>query len=300
MKLVSVLCHYSLHLMIFYCFCIAFTLDQISADDFHKSPSQIFFETDKQEILLSNKPWQIIDLSSNGYDYGGISTKCMTYLKDFSNATSLFIDCAVTNARPLHYCEKCVSWYLSVNYMFGLITNDTSQQKHNCKEEILRADTIQLALLTYNFVKNIWETSHCDRCFNITYTNKTLKYDTNKMTESLLDKINVTLECFKDFSRVAHNDTHFNASVCDKCDKLYSEANDYYGLVEDKGMLCSDLIDSMNYTRLAWAGKYNCTIAKKDKGAIWIITAIVCLLPFLLYLALIVYDKKVTEFQETS
>ena len=238
-------------------------------------------------MLFLNEIWPK-NVGKHEYKDGDISKQCMTHLNTFSNVTSRFINCTVTNSRPLRYCKNCVSEYVSVQNAFTLIWNDGAAPENNCREQILRADTIQLSLRTHKFVQSIWESSTCDLCFDPPIINTS---QPSTMTQTLLKKISVTLDCFKDFS-LYHNDSDSNNSVCGKCKTLYCEADDYYEMVEQEGKLCSDLIDSMNYTRLAWAGKYNCTIALPDTGVIWVITALVFLLPFLLYIGVVFYDKR--------
>ena len=241
-----------------------------------------------QPFITEN--WQEINISKNDFRNGGISSKCMAHLDDFSFVTSKFINCAVTNSRPLHYCKNCVSEFVSVQNAFARISNDSGGVHSNCREQILRADTIQLALVTYNFVESIWKSSDCAKCFDLPILNTS---QPTVMTKTLLQKINDTLECFKDFSFINRNgSSNVNNSVCGKCRDFYFEASNFYEVVENENKLCSDLIDSMNYTRLAWAGKYHCTIALKDNGVVWVITILVCLLPIVLYIGLVFYEKR--------
>ncbi|XP_076813310.1 osteopetrosis-associated transmembrane protein 1-like [Clavelina lepadiformis] len=218
---------------------------------------------------------------------GRVPKECMKFLFAFSNATSDFIDCAVTNARPLHYCQKCAEKYVKVQEIYKLIFKDVSEGgMKGCKELILRADNIQVVLMTYDFVTSIWSKSTCDNCFNVSYKNHTKVYNVTKEAKLLLKKINNTMDCFRDFASgifPSNQTSDSNSTVCTMCINLYCDANDLYDQIERDKLLCSDLIDSMNYTRLDWGKKYNCTIAVIDKGEVWIITAIVCFLPIMFY-----------------
>ena len=255
----------------------------------------LIFDKDGGSKLLMSKLWQVADFTDVGFKFGEISQKCMDRLTNFSTATSKFIGCAVTNSRPLRYCENCVAEYLSVINIYSTISEDSSGAKNNCRQQILRADTIQLPVQTYHFVQDIWGKSTCNRCFDEPIKSGTTASSPSNMTTELLKKINVTLECFKDFSDISEKDPNVNNSVCAKCKTLYRKANAYYEIVEDQDKLCSDLIDSMNYTRLAWANKYHCTGAKRDKGSIWVISAIVGLLPFILYIGIVIHHKRYTR-----
>jgi len=244
---------------------------------------------DGNTMLFLTEPWPITDFEKTGYLDGAISKQCMKHLLTFSAVTSRFISCAVTNSRPLRYCKFCVSEYVSVQNAFQLISGNSGDPKNNCREQILRADTILLSFRMHQFVQSIWEASMCYNCFDSPVVNTS---QPSTLTATLLHKINVTLECFKDFSFLSHNGSDHNNTVCRRCKTLYCDADDYYKMVERKGKLCSDLVDSMNYTRLAWAERYHCTIALPDSGVIWVITALVFALPFLLYFGVVFYDKR--------
>nr|CAB3264594.1 osteopetrosis-associated transmembrane protein 1-like [Phallusia mammillata] len=227
---------------------------------------------------------------------GSVSPDCMRYLEQFSNATAKFINCTVANARPLHYCENCVSEYMSVNNVYKIIfNNEGKNESSNCKRQILRADNVQVVLATYNFILYIWDKSKCDQCFDVTESNDTQIYKPAESTKKLLAMIENTLSCFSDFGQgvvpgLVTQDP--NQTVCSFCVKLYCEANDYYETVEKENKLCSDLIDSMNYTRLDWGQKFKCSVAQKDQGEIWEIAALVFSLPILLYVGVWVHANQ--------
>jgi len=231
-------------------------------------------------------PWQRQELNKED---GGVSKECLQYLKMFSDSTSQFINCSVVNARPLHNCENCVMEYVSVNDVYTKIFNDKVRNDSvDCKKEILRADNIQIVLLTYNFIQSIWKKSTCDQCFKKDVVNKTVVYQPTNSTLTLLKKIDDALECFDNNGKNGSS-SHNMSDVCAICMQTYCDANNYYEEVENENGLCSDLIDSMNYTRQEWGQTYNCTLASKDHGEIWGITAIVCSLPLFFYFGLWFY-----------
>uniref|UniRef100_F7ADK7 Osteopetrosis-associated transmembrane protein 1 n=1 Tax=Ciona intestinalis TaxID=7719 RepID=F7ADK7_CIOIN len=212
---------------------------------------------------------------------------CLIELDNFSTATVLFMNCTLTNARPLQYCEKCVTEYISVQNSYNIITNDEdkSNETVGCKSEILRSDNIQVVLMTYEFVTSIWKKSNCDVCFEkIPTVNGSFRYVPTNTTKTLLRKIKAVLLCFGNYSKNTLPVVHLkNETVCNMCKNLYCDANDLYQSVESQGNLCSDLIDSMNYTRKNWGNTYHCTVALPDEGEIWGLTALVCAMPVLLY-----------------
>ena len=129
---------------------------------------------------------------------------------------------------------------------------------------------------------DIWKLSSCDQCFDIV---NTTVYKVKQDTLDMLQKIDDTIDCFNDFSYVTVDDVKVaDSSVCTYCYNLYFDANKKYKDIKNRNGLCSDLIDAMNYTRLTWGEKYHCSLAVKDSGEIWGVTALVLILPVMLYL----------------
>ena len=262
--------------------------DMVGSNNGHEFQSTNFLRSN-DDSMVKRKEMKLKFLSAREIPNNSASDDCMQKLQEFSYATSTFVKCAVAYSHPLHYCINCVSQYLNVMSTYSLIFNDTV--KNGCQEQLLRADTIQVSVMTYNFIQSVWSKSSCDQCFD-TLSNGTIQYNVSDRTNKLLHLVNVTKTCFKDFAHFPGNGSSSNDTVCQKCKQLYCNANDYYEIAESDGSLCSDLIDAMNSTRHDWAQKHGCTNALKDRGPIWVITALVGVLPFVLYFGIYFYDKR--------
>ncbi|XP_039249756.2 osteopetrosis-associated transmembrane protein 1-like [Styela clava] len=218
---------------------------------------------------------------------GGISEKCMKLLDSFSNSTSDFLTCILNYSRPLHYCEKCVSEFVDVLNTYAAICSD-GENGTTCQDELLRADNVQVILLAYDFVETVWDKSTCHNCYNSSVNkNGTTEYKPTEETLLMLDEIDEVQKCFQDFAE----DTADNATVCDVCKKLYSNANKYYNMLDEEGKLCSDLKDSMNYTRRMWSKKFKCTVAQRNDLVIYGMAVAVGFFPVILYVGAFVYGK---------
>lgn len=218
---------------------------------------------------------------------GGISEKCMELLDMFSNETTTFLTCILNYSRPLHYCEKCVTEFAAVLNRYNAISADEVNGT-TCQDELLRADNVQVILLAYDFVESVWDKSLCHNCYNCTVDkNGTTVYKATEQTLEMLKKIDEVQDCFRDFAEDSAN----NETVCKVCKSLYSSANKYYNMLDDDEMLCSDLEDSMNYTRRMWSKKFKCTIAVRTDLVIYGMSIAMAFLPALLYIGAFVYGK---------
>lgn len=114
--------------------------------------------------------------------------------------------------------------------------------------------------------------------------NGTTVYHARNETVTMLKKIQETLECFHDFP--ADGSGTGNNSVCFICREFYIKSNNFYDDLEEQGQLCSDLKDSMNYTRRMWSTVFSCTVVIKDDLTIYSISIAVLLLPVIFYVGL--------------
>ena len=219
-----------------------------------------------------------------------MSNACVKMLDDFTAASSKFMSCVLLNGRPLHYCEMCYQEYVNVTVVYNRIDADTNKTSGpNCHQEILQSDYVQVVSVMYQDVANLWQRSNCDQCFDI--ANKTL-YTVKNDTKIMIKKIDDTLDCFNDFAVIGGDGSD---DVCTYCHNLYYDANNKYRDIKQRKGLCSDLVDAMNQTRLNWGEKYHCSLAVKDNGEIWGITAIMLVLPILLYVGAWLHTKYVLK-----
>jgi len=218
-----------------------------------------------------------------------MSDGCVKMLDDFTAASSKFTSCVLLNGRPLHYCEMCYQEYVNVTVAYDRIDLDTNKTSSNCHQEILQSDYVQVVSVMYQDVTDLWQRSNCDQCFDI--ANKTV-YKVKNDTKIMMNKIDDTLDCFNDFAVIGGDDSD---DVCTYCHNLYYDANSKYKDIKQRKGLCSDLVDAMNQTRLNWGEKYHCSLAVKDNGEIWGITAIMLVLPIFLYLGAWLHTKYVLK-----
>lgn len=218
---------------------------------------------------------------------GEISKKCLLLLEIFSNATSTYLKCIMCNARPLHYCENCVSEYSTAHNAYHGISQPV-ENGTRCKDELERADNVQVVNLVSDFIEVVWDKSDCRNCYNSTKNGTTTTYKPTEETLKMLDKIQDVQSCFHDFSS---HDVE-NASVCFLCKQLYIDANDYYNMLDNEDKLCSDLEDSMNYTRRMWSKDLHCINTVHPDLMIYGIAIAVGFVPLLFYLGLYYHGKR--------
>jgi len=219
-----------------------------------------------------------------------MSGACVKMLDDFTAASTKFTSCVLLNGRPLHYCEMCYQEYVNVTVAYDRIDLDTNKTSGpNCHQEILQLDYVQVVSVMYQDVQNLWQRSNCDQCFDV--ANKTV-YTVKNDTRIMIKKIDDTLDCFNDFAVIGGDSSD---DVCTYCHNLYYDANSKYRDIKQRKGLCSDLVDAMNQTRLNWGEKYHCSLAVKDNGEIWGITAIMLVLPVFLYLGAWLHTRYVLK-----
>ena len=188
----------------------------------------------------------------------------------------------LNNARPLAYCSECVDFYVDVKNSFIELNKMDNEYNISCENELLRADKFQIILKVWDFISDTWATSTCDKCFDIRNGSYHMKMETLKLAQLL----ETTLECFSVF-----NKTSSDLKICEYCKSLYEASNDYYIDSEQKDILCADIIDTMNYTRIEWGATFHCYEAKRKGDGVFIITAIIGFLTFLLYFCSYYFQK---------
>lgn len=212
---------------------------------------------------------------------------CTAFLKEFGRNSADFIKCSVEKARPFRFCESCVMEYKRAMTTFEDILKD-DEKWSGCRNVLLKADRIQVLDQVYNNIKNVWNQAYCNGCFQTGSISEdkngtvTFQYSTISKTFNVIFK-NMT-KCIKMHSNVSLDnellmDVIHNISACDACSDLYKDMNREFkdAMKTSKSEVCMDLVDMMNYTRIAWGVKLNCTISYKTNAGVITITALVAI-----------------------
>ncbi|XP_022089956.1 osteopetrosis-associated transmembrane protein 1-like [Acanthaster planci] len=213
-----------------------------------------------------------------------LTRDCRELLEDYANVSSIFVHCALFNAKPLLLCETCVVEFNEVEKNFREI-----EKADTCSDSLLSSDRVQILREIHKFLKNLWQKANCESCF------KDVKDCTNKTTENcpLAEKVskfrkynNETLNCFE--AVVAQN-----GDVCTNCSAIYQRLSKAYQSLGEVEEICFDCVELMNSTRKEWSVAYNCTCTRKDVVSIVAISIFFCSFPIFFYLGSKMHSVKV-------
>ncbi|CAH3120616.1 unnamed protein product [Pocillopora meandrina] len=218
-----------------------------------------------------------------------VRVSCHKYLTNFAHVAANFTSCAIQHSRPFRFCCSCNKAYVAVlNIHRAIVGNDT------CRGDLVMGEQHQIVESAYDFVVNLWTSSHCPDCFHndVDGTPEHLK---PKITE-FFEKWEAVEGCFFNNSRnhtipVPVNGSHQNISgvysVCDNCRKPYSALEEFYKSIanSDDLKVCADVSASMNYTRQHWSNSFHCVKIVHDLVSVVALTVFFCFLPIIFYSA---------------
>ncbi|XP_076077890.1 osteopetrosis-associated transmembrane protein 1-like [Mytilus galloprovincialis] len=250
----------------------------------------------KYEILnrLTKTKEHLIQLQSLNVstDFGHIPIYdiCTAFLKEFGHNSADFIKCSVEKARPFRFCESCVREYKRAMTTFEDILQD-DEKWSGCRNVLLKADRIQVLDQVYNNIRNVWDQAYCNGCFKTGSIsediNGTVKFQYSKISNTFNVIFKNMTKCIKMHSNVSldkellMDDIHniSTVSACDACSDLYDDMNREFkdAMKTSQKEVCMDLVDMMNYTRIAWGVKLNCTKSYKTNAGVITITALVAI-----------------------
>ena len=64
----------------------------------------------------------IINCKSETFHYLGNELPCLGYARNLSIISSNFLNCALTNARPLTICSNCLEYYLEFEQTYNMMS----------------------------------------------------------------------------------------------------------------------------------------------------------------------------------
>ncbi|KAJ9591085.1 hypothetical protein L9F63_002366, partial [Diploptera punctata] len=170
---------------------------------------------------------------------------CEKQLDYFANATSNFTKCAITHARPIRLCEKCIYYYLNVLEAHNDILQAKDDAGHACKMELVNLDRLEVIEGAFNYVYGLWERGNCNDCFELD-NNGTLTTVLSNQTVRFQKLYNETHDCISDFYNATSES--YDKSVCVNCTKKYCSLNKYYDELKESsgGVLCMDIVDTVS------------------------------------------------------
>ncbi|XP_072178962.1 osteopetrosis-associated transmembrane protein 1-like [Diadema setosum] len=211
-------------------------------------------------------------------------TKCHhrnTLLKNYSEASSEFLECAVKSAKPVRICEKCVREFKNVHYAWDMINKD-----EECKDDILVSDTLQIVTQTHSFLQSLWDVGLCENCYSASS-----HFEASNSTVQFLRQYNETIDCFIAFGGHAPGPEDNNStSICTNCSDQYKALNHVYNNIPENG-LCMDIIDLMNRTRMQWKSS-GCTPITRNFLFVMAVSVFICILPLFFYLTAKIHGTK--------
>lgn len=231
---------------------------------------------------------------------------CLEYARNLSVISSNFINCALTNARPLTICSNCLEYYLEFEQTYKLMSGDntiyaSSLYKNGltCKNIIEAADKVQHNYQIFSVIRNIWSQANCDSCFeSYSIVNGTIDYDYsekikkfNILHKNLLNCIyNVTgniipLDPIFDFYAA-------NSTLCIDCKNDYVEFTNHFISMGDENEICMDTVDTANYTRVIWSKGYQCSYRDPDAINCLVIVTAFTLLTSSFYILMKIFGRK--------
>ncbi|XP_041352212.1 osteopetrosis-associated transmembrane protein 1-like isoform X2 [Gigantopelta aegis] len=227
------------------------------------------------------------------YPNSTITKPCAAFLKSYAEHTSVFTKCLVENARPFRLCETCVKPFKKAITVF----EDMNDESNPCFKRLLGADRVQVIRLLNNNMQSMWKMADCKNCFSSVTedpNNGTVNVTVSNSTEEFQQLFHTLGKCMNDTIENPDENGPTNVTVCTKCRVDYRSLNKHFESIQDATMnhACMDVVDMMNYTRLIWSDRYNCTHRKGDDGPVLGVAIVICLLPIVFYVCHRVYGNR--------
>ncbi|XP_071955163.1 osteopetrosis-associated transmembrane protein 1-like isoform X2 [Antedon mediterranea] len=217
---------------------------------------------------------------------------CKEKLENYAVTSSQFMECAVKHAKPLNFCERCVSKYMQVLKAYNKINNETK-----CSSHLLRSDYLQVISTTNQFLKDLWNTGNCNNCFEFSNCNDT--YTLNKQTAQFFKLFNQTMDCFQNFSIAdlapSSPSNRSISALCIECKHSYKQMFKVYKNIRSvigETEMCVDVMEKMNTTQRIMSSDYHCNIHDKNTEVVMGISVFFCVLPVIFYLLIRWYGGK--------
>ncbi|XP_064412370.1 osteopetrosis-associated transmembrane protein 1 [Latimeria chalumnae] len=228
-------------------------------------------------------------LASPPLDQLELDERCRQLLQDFADSGMAFTGCILRHARPVRLCQACFSSFLTLSDKYKNITKDVEKTSGNisCAESLLQFDRVQVLVLFYDFMENMWGNSKCDKCFSKNQVSNTTLY--------FMDLYNDTLTCFgenlKGLADVSeHQGNH--SDLCNKCKESYRKLNDMYSKMKMNDTLCIDVEDAMNMTRRLWSKTFKCSVPCSDTVPVIAVAGFLLFLPVIFYLSSFLHSEQ--------
>lgn len=207
------------------------------------------------------------------------SEECRKHLTEIADSDSSFELCALLNARPFQVCRNCHDDYSAAYTLFINLQMERGAIAKNCSSELLSGDRVSIINRDFEHLKETWKASYCDNCFYRQDTNDTVHFTESPSTQGFFNRSDNLLECI---------DTQLDnkTNICSACSFKFDQLSDYYNVLveQTKGVVCMDITDQMNRTRVEWSG-YGCTHIYPLSYDVYATVAIIIILTFIFYLS---------------
>ncbi|GFO05635.1 osteopetrosis-associated transmembrane protein 1-like [Plakobranchus ocellatus] len=169
---------------------------------------------------------------------------------------------------------------------------------HNCMVKFLKSDRVQIIPTVQKTADDLWRTSDCTNCISHLHADaktKAINYTVPEKVHQFFILYSNMSEClgknatFEITGILQNKSDEGNVSaLCKMCHNKYNKLNDHYNsLAKDvKGEVCMDIVDMMNYTRIAWSDNLNCSHRSADAAVVIVITLFIAISPLCFYLPL--------------
>ncbi|XP_071455480.1 osteopetrosis-associated transmembrane protein 1 isoform X2 [Hetaerina americana] len=164
---------------------------------------------------------------------------CDKLQSKFAFAAQDFISCSIVNARPITFCEGCVTSYLDVLSVHQEISTGSENGTH-CRNELINVDRLEIIETLYNNIDSLWTRGECNHCFEV---------NTNGSTTSKLNNSTKTFQTLNSVVRkcVIDNMPRDKPDICEICHDSYEKLNEFYNELkhsENPSHICMDIVDS--------------------------------------------------------
>uniref|UniRef100_A0A6P7GW24 Osteopetrosis-associated transmembrane protein 1 n=1 Tax=Diabrotica virgifera virgifera TaxID=50390 RepID=A0A6P7GW24_DIAVI len=225
-----------------------------------------------QSFLLENK------------DNFPLDFNCTIPKEKFANATAEFTICAINNSRPITLCEKCLSFFLTLEEsyinMSKVMNNGTS-----CLDHLINFDRLRVVSILYENNVDLWTRAKCDECY---------EQANNNGNPKISNETKEFRKYYNNFIRCRNNKSIQDADLCSTCMNDYVKLDHYYksiSNINDKIGMCMDIVDLMNTTWTFWS--VNCCKYRRHGEYIFIIsTGTMLLLTIMFYLVVQGYKEE--------
>ncbi|KAG1963942.1 osteopetrosis-associated transmembrane protein [Pimephales promelas] len=220
-----------------------------------------------------------LSLSSMFPDDLEVNEYCIKLLNIYGERYVTFANCLVSYARPVKVCQKCYTYFNSLEEIYKNISSDQLGPGNvSCHDSLMRSDRLMLLYTLFNKLEEVWISAECKHC--LTEDQEALSNE----TVYFMAILNQSLTCFEQYQN--------HSELCKDCKSSYKRLNELYGRMEKNNTLCIDIEDAMNMTRRLWSKNYNCSLPREETVPVIAVSSFMLFLPIIFYLSSFLHSEQ--------